>query len=432
MGDDRYNRGNTTDGDYYDRGQDYGSGRDYTYSSARDYAAAGQDGDRGRGYGRGGGYAGRDSYGSREGYGGRGSGGDYAGAGRYRDRGSNQSYRGSYASDGHRFADVERDDRDRSSWDRDNRYSGEGASRYGSDRASSDYSSGRDYRGDRSYGSDYGYGDRNRNERNYGSRSYGETSYGDRSYGNRYGQDRYDRDTQRFRGRPQGYNYDERGFLERAGDEVRSWFGDEDAERRREYDQRYDEQRDQRDYGRNRDRYGNDTHYGSWRSAQLAEFDRDYDEYRQENATKFHNEFSTFRTERKGQRDSLSRVQEHMEVVGSDGKHVGKVDKVRGDRIVLTKSDSDAHGHHHSIPSRWIETVDDKVKIRKSADEAKSHWRDEERNQSMFSDDSRNTTGGSTTSGTTGTGTTTTTGTTGTTGTGSQTAGTGQSGTTFR
>lgn len=30
----------------------------------------------------------------------------------------------------------------------------------------------------------------------------------------------------------------DRGFVERAGDEVRSWFGDEDAERRRRMDER--------------------------------------------------------------------------------------------------------------------------------------------------------------------------------------------------
>src|SRR5688572_17412475 len=34
---------------------------------------------------------------------------------------------------------------------------------------------------------------------------------------------------------------DERGFFERAGDELRSWFGDEEAERRRERDTRRDE-----------------------------------------------------------------------------------------------------------------------------------------------------------------------------------------------
>jgi hypothetical protein len=76
-----------------------------------------------------------------------------------------------------------------------------------------------------------------------------------------------------------------------------------------------------------------------------------------------------------------------MEVVGSDGAHVGTVDKVRGDRILLTKSDSDAGGRHHSIPSRWIESVDDKVTIRKTAEDAKAHWRDEERNGAFFNED---------------------------------------------
>ena len=34
---------------------------------------------------------------------------------------------------------------------------------------------------------------------------------------------------------PQGNDQDDRGFLDRAGDEVRSWFGDEEAERRRQH-----------------------------------------------------------------------------------------------------------------------------------------------------------------------------------------------------
>jgi osmotically-inducible protein OsmY len=39
-------------------------------------------------------------------------------------------------------------------------------------------------------------------------------------------------------GRGFGYGRDERGFFERATDEVSSWFGDQDAERRREQDYR--------------------------------------------------------------------------------------------------------------------------------------------------------------------------------------------------
>jgi hypothetical protein len=173
--------------------------------------------------------------------------------------------------------------------------------------------------------------------------------------------------------RPQRYRDDyaradlDRGFFERAGDEVRSWFGDDDAERRRQRDMREDAARQY------------DPHYGAWRRERIAELDRDYDEYRRENAERFHNEFSGWRTERQSQREGLGRVTEHMEVVGSDGEHLGTVDKVRGDRIILTKSDPDAGGHHHSIPSRWIQSVEDKVTLRKRAADARAAWKNEER-----------------------------------------------------
>ena len=38
--------------------------------------------------------------------------------------------------------------------------------------------------------------------------------------------------------RDRGYRPGDRGFIDRAGDEVRSWFGDDDAERRRQLDER--------------------------------------------------------------------------------------------------------------------------------------------------------------------------------------------------
>jgi hypothetical protein len=195
------------------------------------------------------------------------------------------------------------------------------------------------------------------------------------SDGHRMLDDRNDRDGQgddyRYRERGNDYRYRDRDFFSRAGDEVRSWFGDDEAERRRALDARYDNR-------------ANDDHYRGWRSRQIADLDRDYDEYRREHATRFENEFASWRSDRNTQRGSLARVDEHMEVVGSDGEHVGTVDKVRGDRIILTKNDTDAGGHHHSIPSRWIDSVDDKVTIRKTAQEAQSAWRDEERSGALF------------------------------------------------
>ena len=60
---------------------------------------------------------------------------------------------------------------------------------------------------------------------------------------------------------------------------------------------------------------------------------------------------------------SAARVREHMEVVGADGAHVGTVDKVRGEHIILTRSDPASAGVHHAIPLAWIASVDDKVKL---------------------------------------------------------------------
>ncbi len=316
--DNRGSRSQASDG-RYDQGRSDPYGRE---QGGRDYYGGHND----RSQPSGGDRYGQSRYGqgSSQGYGQQRSGQGYGqqSYGQRNEGSGDTEYHGSYASDGHRFADVGRN-RDA---DDDNRR--------------------------------------------------GNTSRSDsRNDGRDYGR------------QPQGYDYDDRGFIARAGDEVRSWFGDDEAERRREADARYDE----RSYGNSDNRaFGNhssnthDDHYHGWRSSQIAALDRDYDEYRNESRSKFETEFSSWRNERQGQRSSLSQVTEHMEVVGSDGSHVGTVDKVKGDRILLTKNDRDAGGVHHSIPSRWIKTVDGKVTLSKSADEAKAAWKEEERNSAMF------------------------------------------------
>jgi hypothetical protein len=65
-----------------------------------------------------------------------------------------------------------------------------------------------------------------------------------------------------------------------------------------------------------------------------------------------------------------SQIKEHMEIVGSDGKRVGTVDHMEGsDQIKLTKSGS-KDGQHHFIPLDWVESVDSKVHLSKTADDA--------------------------------------------------------------
>jgi len=129
-----------------------------------------------------------------------------------------------------------------------------------------------------------------------------------------------------------------------------------------------------------------DPHYSEWRRRQIEEIDRDYDEYRRENASRFESEFGSWRQKRGQQRQSMGRVAEQMEVVGSDGQHVGTVDKVKDGRIILTKSDPNAGGHHHSIPCSWLERVEDKVFLNKTAEEATGAWRDEETSRALTED----------------------------------------------
>lgn len=327
---------------------------------------------------------------------------------------------------------------------------GYGDNRYGSDEYRNRGGSGR--------GRDDDRGERGRWERE-------RSSYGS------WGSER-DREGRGDWGRGQGD--DDRGFIERAGERVRSWFGDEDDEgHSRGYEPRRDRGEDRsmirpgresfgagfgnqrgwrderwdRDFGpaegyesgglggeperfdrrsgsdswRDRsigggaggyettmrgagrrgraeaDRMGgydggfsgsyggvHDPHYAEWRQRQMAELDRDYEEYRRENQSRFEQEFGAWRQRRHSQRQMLGRVGEQMEVVGSDGQHIGTVEKVRGDRIILAKSDPSSGGMHQSIPCSWVETVDEKVIVNKSAEEARSHWRSEEHNRALF------------------------------------------------
>jgi hypothetical protein len=70
-----------------------------------------------------------------------------------------------------------------------------------------------------------------------------------------------------------------------------------------------------------------------------------------------------------------SRIREHMEVVGCDGKHVGRVDRVLGQEIKLMRALG--IGAYHALPLSFVETVEkDKVCLSITEDEAKDRWRE--------------------------------------------------------
>ncbi len=99
-----------------------------------------------------------------------------------------------------------------------------------------------------------------------------------------------------------------------------------------------------------------DPHYHSWRQQQIEALDRDYDEYRRENQSRFESEFGRWREKRQTKRSLLRGIREHMDVVGSDDQHVGTGDRVAGDRIILDCS----------------------------SEQAKQRWRDESRSRALF------------------------------------------------
>jgi len=70
-----------------------------------------------------------------------------------------------------------------------------------------------------------------------------------------------------------------------------------------------------------------------------------------------------------------SDIQAHMEVVGSDGRHVGMVDHTESaDQIVLTSDDPKAGGKPHLISVDWVDFVDRKVHLNKPSRKAVSEW----------------------------------------------------------
>ena len=88
---------------------------------------------------------------------------------------------------------------------------------------------------------------------------------------------------------------------------------------------------------------------------------------------------------RQQKRGLLGQIREHMEVVGNDDEHVGTVDRVAGDRIILTKSDPESGGVHHSLSCSDIDRVEgDRVILDCSAEQARQRWRDESRSRALF------------------------------------------------
>lgn len=62
-------------------------------------------------------------------------------------------------------------------------------------------------------------------------------------------------------------------------------------------------------------------------------------------------------------------IHPHMSVVASCGKTIGKVDRVEGNALKLTK-DSSPDGMHHFLPTSMVDHVDSHVHLNKNSVDA--------------------------------------------------------------
>lgn len=139
---------------------------------------------------------------------------------------------------------------------------------------------------------------------------------------------------------------EDRDIFDRAGDEVLSWFGDEDAERRRDADARRWRAEEQeranqpvlgepigRDPWHGHDPAGathHDDDYRRWRDRQIEELDRDYAAYRQQRQQQFDHDFGSFRQSRQTDRLKSDNQQQQqaapspVSALGNDGGDASK------------------------------------------------------------------------------------------------------------
>jgi len=67
-------------------------------------------------------------------------------------------------------------------------------------------------------------------------------------------------------------------------------------------------------------------------------------------------------------------ITQNLEVLGSDGAHVGIVDHLESNGEVRLAKD-DTSGEHHYIPLGWVVHVEMKVHLNQPGAEARAHWK---------------------------------------------------------
>jgi len=74
----------------------------------------------------------------------------------------------------------------------------------------------------------------------------------------------------------------------------------------------------------------------------------------------------------------VDQIREGLEIIGSDGMHVGSVDALVGQLLKLKKSDPAAGGTHHYLDLALVAGIEgDTIKLLVPAAEARERWSQE-------------------------------------------------------
>ena len=73
-------------------------------------------------------------------------------------------------------------------------------------------------------------------------------------------------------------------------------------------------------------------------------------------------------------RGFIAQIRDGMEIVGSDGLHVGALDHMDGGRLKLKKVDPAAGGEHHYLTQDLVQSVAGEIMLAVTAAEAKARW----------------------------------------------------------
>lgn len=85
--------------------------------------------------------------------------------------------------------------------------------------------------------------------------------------------------------------------------------------------------------------------------------------------------------EKEHDRQLLAKIREGMEVVDTDGTHIGTVARIEGGHLKIVRNDQEPRNAHQFVRPELIHSVDERVRLGLSWDELRRLWAHDEFNK---------------------------------------------------